>query len=503
MIRVPKAFLDNVPMHESQEVQNNYLGNPSSVHTSYKQHAPARLTTNTKFDNDDDLIINETPAAYRVKARQANIETRRVGVPDNSDDEPLWMESPRNRKDLFKLNTMEPQDVSQNNADAISTNLKPVQSLVVNPSPNHKPTHLEWDIIEQKGVNGQRLDPVINDVPVGKGNHTQTTGKPTYGRFGPSTDGYPFGSPNGNLDQYYDQNLAHTAAHRLQQEDKLAKIQKDYDDHTFLYKLDRKLVEDIRLKKEMFLREKEGRRLRDLAMFEEIEKVVLLEKCKQLLQRNHQLEELVEKLADDNALLRQHGAQLTSVATERLAGFSKEAAFNSIGKDTKGMMNDYYRDEATDNSLRKQIAEHKDIIENLLRDKNKLEQEKRSLASLLEYQKHTIVPNSQQLQPENVKHDQKEISPLSSEVQGLAQPLVTNTSQITKTAVGPRRSLDINDANTMPKPQAHLYSQLGNDGGNWTKNAYQNFQKFATSSNISTGDFLSKSIAMDPNLFKK
>lgn len=300
-------------------------------------------------------------------------------------------------------------------------------------------------------------------------------------------------------------NLGISAGKRLETESKLARIQQEYDEHTFLHKLDRRLVEEIRLKKDMIMREKEGRRLRDLAMFEEIEKVVLLEKCKQLLTRNHQLEELVEKLADDNALLRRHGARLSEQAqkvTSSGLSFGKEAAFMNIGKDTDPMLNRYYKDEQTDTSLRAQLADQKDKIEELLRANTKLEQEKKALNSQLEYKKQVIIPQTTQITLEPPQETQLKLSQ-DYEKRPLASPLVVSvihpqeearqTSAATRLQPTKSEALkpQTNMAETLPRrdQQNYAYSTMYKDGNKTVSKTVE--KTFGLSSDISRSEFLS------------
>lgn len=267
------------------------------------------------------------------------------------------------------------------------------------------------------------------------------------------------------------------------------------------------------------MREREGRRLRDMAMFEEIEKVVLLEKCKQLLHRNHQLEELVEKLADDNALLRKHGASLTEHAKgSRLGGVSygKEAAFKNIGKDTENMLNNYYKDEQTDASLRAQLADQKDKIEELLRENSKLEQDKKALYSQVEFNKNVLMPVAtlQPLPREVITQESINIETLQKESEDYQKrPLELTVSKVplgveaknSKNAINQKigksmdpRAMASIGSNTLPKNNYNYsYSQINNDGNKVTNQTVE--KKIMTSSGISHSGFIAKSI-MDDNM---
>lgn len=194
----------------------------------------------------------------------------------------------------------------------------------------------------------------------------------------------------------YDAKLEERAEKALRDRNSIDRMNTYFDETTYLNKLDRQLIEEIKLKKERFLNEKEGRRLRNLAMFSEIEKVVLVEKCKELLDRNNFLEDLVDRLSRDNKELRDKSIRMVQ-QIDRLEKngtslpFGKEQEFNLIGRDTDELLKRRFDSEMGKEIFSKKIENYKEQIEKLEREKLQLEQINRSLQSQVENRATSIV----------------------------------------------------------------------------------------------------------------
>lgn len=196
----------------------------------------------------------------------------------------------------------------------------------------------------------------------------------------------------------YDYALGERSEKMLREKAAIDKMNAYFDETTYLNKLDRQLIDEIKLKKERFLQEREGRRLRNLAMFSEIEKVVLVEKCKELLERNNYLEDLVDRLARDNRELREKSVRIVQQidrfdnSRPQNLGFVKEQEIKNIGYDTEELLKKRFEAEEAKHMYTQKMESYKETIEQLTKEKRDLEQMNRGLQSQIEHQMPILVP---------------------------------------------------------------------------------------------------------------